>query len=264
MFSTCLYQAFFCGTQSCNGEALLPTLSSDSVVGVICRRLSICLWSIEDSCPSYFDFIRPRSCPLRHFDTNVEPMMDQMNGLPASPVDTPDNALSIGDTNSITHSTTSQLAGGSLNPRSCITCRRRKVKCNKQYPCSNCLKAHIDCIFPAPGRAPRRPRKPPDGELLARLRRLEGVVQSLGVQVDDDARVSGTSLGDSNAIDQAGLEYGSPNLGQTGPSGTNDQRRDSLTNGFGRLVVSEGRSRYINNRYWASLSNEVTCIIGTA
>lgn len=68
-----------------------------------------------------------------------------------------------------------------LNPRSCVTCRKRKVRCNKVEPaCENCSKAGIDCIYPAPGRAPRKPRKPPDAELLKRLRRLEGVVQGLG------------------------------------------------------------------------------------
>ena len=74
-----------------------------------------------------------------------------------------------------------------LNPRSCTTCRRRKVRCNKRNPCSNCTKAGIECIFPAPGRAPRKAKKPADTELLARLRRLEGVVQTLGVHVEDDA-----------------------------------------------------------------------------
>merc|ERR1712072_515669 len=76
--------------------------------------------------------------------------------------------------------------GRPLNPRSCVTCRKRKVKCDRLYPCTNCNKAHIECVFPAPGRAPRKPRKPGDGrdkELLERLRRLEGVVKGMGVDV---------------------------------------------------------------------------------
>lgn len=31
----------------------------------------------------------------------------------------------------------------------------------------------------------------------------------------------------------------------------------AFENRFGRLVVNEGKSRYINNSFWASLSNEV-------
>lgn len=45
-----------------------------------------------------------------------------------------------------------------LNPRSCITCRRRKVSCDNLMPCSRCKRAQIACIFPPPGR--RRARRP--------------------------------------------------------------------------------------------------------
>lgn len=33
---------------------------------------------------------------------------------------------------------------------SCLECRRRKLKCNKSYPCSNCSKVGRDCVFLAP------------------------------------------------------------------------------------------------------------------
>ncbi|KAH6633915.1 fungal-specific transcription factor domain-containing protein [Chaetomium sp. MPI-SDFR-AT-0129] len=83
-----------------------------------------------------------------------------------------------------------------LNPRSCVTCRRRKVRCDKHMPCSNCRRALIPCIFPAPGRAPRRPRpKDPNAptkqpssereiELMKRLRKLEGIVEELSGQIE--------------------------------------------------------------------------------
>jgi len=32
---------------------------------------------------------------------------------------------------------------------------------------------------------------------------------------------------------------------------------EGLETRFGRLVVDQGRSRYINNSFWASLNNEV-------
>jgi hypothetical protein len=150
-------------------------------------------------------------------------------------------------------SATAGAPGPALNPRSCVTCRRRKVRCDKRYPCANCQKAHIDCIFPAPGRAPRRPRKPPDGELLARLRRLEGVVQSLGVQVDDEEPDPLPELDRTNTNGaQVKPEYGVDTEVKA------DIRPESLNESFGRLVVDDkGRSRYVNNRFWAALSNEV-------
>ena len=32
----------------------------------------------------------------------------------------------------------------------CLECRRRKLKCNKSHPCTNCVKSSRDCVFLAP------------------------------------------------------------------------------------------------------------------
>ena len=64
-------------------------------------------------------------------------------------------------------------------------------------PCSNCRRAVIQCIFPAPGRAPRRPRPkdpnaPPKNsterevELMKTLSDIPGVVSLLGYFHDSD------------------------------------------------------------------------------
>ena len=41
-----------------------------------------------------------------------------------------------------------------------------------------------------------------------------------------------------------------------------EQQQDQLENRFGRLVVNEGKSRYINTSFWANLSNEVEDLKG--
>ena len=33
---------------------------------------------------------------------------------------------------------------------SCLECRRRKLKCDKSHPCTNCIKTSRDCLFLAP------------------------------------------------------------------------------------------------------------------
>lgn len=147
-----------------------------------------------------------------------------------------------------------------LNPRSCVTCRRRKVKCDKKHPCTNCSKAHIDCIFPAPGRAPRKPRKPQDGELMERLRKLEGVVQSLGVGVDDDdASPDGQNGHNETEDEQLRRKLAEVKELRRKKYVQLDEDKSSagIESRFGRLVVDEGRSRYINPSFWASLSDEV-------
>ena len=165
-------------------------------------------------------------------------------------------------------STTPTASG--LNPRSCVTCRKRKVKCDKRQPCSNCQKASIECVFPRPGRAPRRTKKPPDAELLARLRRLEGVVQKLGKGVDgEDLSPRGGSpetvkdspetqvasqpqTGNSNECSfQASLSHLDPEARFKKFSAMNLEKE------MGRLVVGEGRSRYVSSSFWAGLTEEV-------
>ncbi|KAL6161849.1 hypothetical protein ACJBU6_00947 [Exserohilum turcicum] len=154
-------------------------------------------------------------------------------------------------------------AGGAPTPapRSCVTCRRRKVKCDKNNPCSNCVRAKIECIFPGPGRAPRKSRKPSDAELLERLRRLEGVVISLNAQVEGHEHDAADR--DKQRQSSAGLDnrlYHKTAAGPTaqdGDHGAINDNVDGLESRFGRLVIEKGRSRYINNSFWASLNNEV-------
>jgi hypothetical protein len=155
------------------------------------------------------------------------------------------------------------------NPRSCITCRRRKVKCDKKQPCANCLRARIECVFPGPGRAPRKTRKPADAELLERLRRLEGVVQNLNAQVEEHEheaaereRESSSRKSSAVAASLTGPDGCFENTATTTTTTSSasvavDNSVEGLENRFGRLVIEKGRSRYINNSFWASLNNEV-------
>ncbi|CAK7210185.1 hypothetical protein SCUCBS95973_000693 [Sporothrix curviconia] len=127
-----------------------------------------------------------------------------------------------------------------LNPRSCVTCRRRKVRCDKLMPCTNCRRAMVPCIFPAPERAPRRPRrkdpvalKPHQSsereiELLKRLHKLEGIVEELSGQVEMEAGGSGKGHGSSSNSPEAGAG-GSEAVG----NGNGPAPRSSLDHGTG-------------------------------
>ena len=176
---------------------------------------------------------------------------------------------------------TGTTPGPRLNPRSCVTCRKRKVRCDKIEPCTNCQKAGIECVFPSPGRAPRRSKKPPDAELLARLRRLEGVVQKLGKGVDgedispeekspDTARNITSSNGDRHSAGNAFEVMGNGKNHNTlwsieaEKSSTQPDKLERFkqfsaykSRESGRLVVGEGRSRYVSNSFWAGLTEEV-------
>lgn len=165
-----------------------------------------------------------------------------------------------------------------LNLRSCVTCRRRKVRCNKRNPCSNCVKAGIECVFPAPGRAPRKPKRPQDAELLSRLRRLEGVIEQIrekkgdGSSSPEQARVAGSPVenrtsGQGQQLDGTGKKPEAQDGEKESIENMCPKMMDrfdpkkvkprNLENEFGRLVIEDGRSRYVSNRFWASLGDEI-------
>lgn len=137
-----------------------------------------------------------------------------------------------------------------LNPRSCVTCRRRKVRCDKHMPCSNCRRAQIPCIFPAPGRAPRRPRpKDPNApskqpsserelELMKRLRKLEGIVEELSGQIEIEAVRHPSSAGNSPEGPSRDAEDGAAKRHGHAPSVTGSTHsQDSVTPGPARVGV---------------------------
>ncbi|KAI0895371.1 fungal-specific transcription factor domain-containing protein [Annulohypoxylon nitens] len=185
----------------------------------------------------------------------------------------------------------STTPSSALNPRSCVTCRRRKVRCDKFMPCGNCRKAQIQCVFPAPGRAPRRPRaKDPNAppkqtsereiELMKRLRKLESIVEDLSGQIEVETARHTSSGGSPEAtIDggsqdrerrrQSGFVY-SENLpggyppadhSRLGRSHTGDGTKSpagEVNKSFGRLVLNEkGKTRYVSSAFWSKINDEI-------
>ncbi|KAL8948181.1 MAG: hypothetical protein Q9222_005606 [Ikaeria aurantiellina] len=68
---------------------------------------------------------------------------------------------------------------------SCVTCQRRKVKCDRNDPCSNCTKHRAVCEFRTPAPPRRRKRTSPDPDLYAKVKRYEGLLQARGVKVEE-------------------------------------------------------------------------------
>lgn len=73
------------------------------------------------------------------------------------------------------------------------------------------------------------------------------MVTDLGAQVDD------------NGVFHAGKKVdGQGQAARDSPeSPTGDGQRHSIDKNLGRLVISEDRSRYVSNRFWASMGDEV-------
>ncbi|KAK5992582.1 Bikaverin cluster transcription factor bik5-like protein [Cladobotryum mycophilum] len=155
-----------------------------------------------------------------------------------------------------------------LNPRSCVTCRRRKVRCDKQMPCSNCRRALIPCVFPAPGRAPRqhRPKDPNapakttsqrEVELVKRLKKLEGIFPSAAGS--PEVAANGASPTSQRIL---GLTGASPKENSSPSEGSEAARRKDVQKAFGRLVLDDnkGTSRYVSSGFWSKLNDELDAI----
>ncbi|CAD0090664.1 unnamed protein product, partial [Aureobasidium mustum] len=114
----------------------------------------------------------------------------------------------------------------------CIHCRQRRVKCDRQHPqCSNCLRSEVSCVYPpGRGRAPKRPRRNLTPQLAERLTRLEKLVGEVDISTIRTSQK--TSQSDQDA-------------------------EQSLDQDFSRLKVDESRSYYVNNALWVTLSNEL-------
>ena len=88
------------------------------------------------------------------------------------------------------------------------------------------------------------------------------MVQSLGAQVDDDGTVTRDGVAQSpRAMATIADQLQRPDSGRNSPgsdaSGEGYSHRGSIDKQIGRLVINDGRSRYVSNAFWASMSDEV-------
>ncbi|KAL3447117.1 hypothetical protein BJX65DRAFT_277431 [Aspergillus insuetus] len=117
--------------------------------------------------------------------------------------------------------------------RSCTLCRQRKIKCDRQQPCGNCVRVEAQCVYPAGhGRAPKRPRKAVEARLLAQLSKLETIVKRMEGQ--------SPSVTPSSSVEA-----------------TTDTSNPTVEQQFGRLVIDDMQSCYVSSTPWMSLGDEI-------
>lgn len=146
-------------------------------------------------------------------------------------------------------------AGHPARVFSCTRCFDRKVKCDRQTPCSNCLRSSSDCVFRVPP-APRRKKKEQQphehsGTLIAYLKDYEHLLQSPGPRLETPSGpIRFTSVDSVN-------QNTSPDL--HGPSISAETER--ATEAF---MPPSGRLRFVENNLWRGLSEEVGMLIASA
>ncbi len=66
-----------------------------------------------------------------------------------------------------------QVSPSTSHPRSCFTCNRKKIRCDKKHPCSACARAGKGCAYPSSGPRMRRTKKTIMEEMASRISSLE-------------------------------------------------------------------------------------------
>lgn len=162
-----------------------------------------------------------------------------------------------------------------LNPklRSCAVCRRRKVRCDKTSPCSNCRRANIACVFPSNDRPPRWARRlerltseaasasskpsarddPQAEQVMERLRNLEGLVKELSGQLEQANAASGSEVGGSATSVSSPPITGGHQRGEVQDMDASSTLSTvKVQNQFGRLVLKDAnRGRYVSSGFWS-------------
>ncbi|KAI0426723.1 hypothetical protein F5Y09DRAFT_333936 [Xylaria sp. FL1042] len=126
-----------------------------------------------------------------------------------------------------------------VSPWSCFPCRRRKIRCDRRYPCSQSSKGDLDCAFPV------------SGDLLSRLRRLEGYVAKLGSELQGANRDAEASLSRDGTW-ALNLEMPQSDRLHGGIGGKHSRLAElaNVTEELGTLVMHNNESMYVGNWLW--------------
>ena len=80
-------------------------------------------------------------------------------------------------------------AGPPQAPFACVRCSERKVKCDKQNPCTTCVRHKIQCIYRAPKPSRRRRVREKEALVDERLKRYEALLQENGIDPHQKASI---------------------------------------------------------------------------
>ncbi|RDW63517.1 hypothetical protein BP6252_11062 [Coleophoma cylindrospora] len=135
---------------------------------------------------------------------------------------------------------------------SCLTCRQRKVKCDRHNPCSNCTKAAQQCNFVPPVRGKPKRRSTPKEGLHAKLRRYEEMLKSYGADIE----LSDYDHNNMSDVESVSEPDGQMLVQDVGPP---KEGRDSLfafDESKTNLITRNGSTRYFDNGLWPNLGDE--------
>lgn len=121
--------------------------------------------------------------------------------------------------------------------RSCVACRKRKIRCDRQQPCSYCTKLKISCTYPA---GDQEEKRQPAADIFSKLKSIELSLSRLEARISNDAElpIPGRQSLSVRQTSEGAKELQPPNA-QTD-----------------RLTQDEVDASYANNSFWADLDED--------
>ncbi|KAK5170636.1 uncharacterized protein LTR77_005225 [Saxophila tyrrhenica] len=122
----------------------------------------------------------------------------------------------------------------------CLTCARRKVKCDKAIPiCSTCRKARLDCTYQEP--APRKRKRKPVDDVHERLEQYEKILKANGLL--------------PGAEGQKSSDAGEPQWPFLVTNATSTTL--PINSKPGKLIGKEDKARYIGSSVFKTLGDDL-------
>lgn len=166
--------------------------------------------------------------------------------------------------------------------RPCHGCRKRKVRCDKTRPCSNCVRSKQLCTYESSdstvglSREVNNVSMSTDAELRERLARLEKLMESMLVGettpgrrgrlgtsspeiANQSLRSSTTTTPNLTSSSSAGPHLYQPNITAAFPSneGLFNQQSSEFVAPVGQILFQDGYSAYFDSDFWPGLITEV-------
>lgn len=131
----------------------------------------------------------------------------------------------------------------------CVLCQQRKVKCNRKFPCANCIRSRTQCVPAATLARRQRRRRFPERELLDHIRRYESLLRQNNIEFEPLHKDPSTIEQQSpNANDDCG---GYDSLDDERPQAASDADRPSS-------LLTTVKSESVNQAKYALAFKNIT------
>ncbi|KAL6792195.1 hypothetical protein GGI42DRAFT_335569 [Trichoderma sp. SZMC 28013] len=140
---------------------------------------------------------------------------------------------------------------------SCSSCRQRKLRCDRNEPCSNCTTRNVDCIYASLPRGRGSFRENNSQRPEVRLRKLEQLIGTIVSQIPEN-QASSAAISSHNAGEANNL-HGD----RTSSSAAHKEMRADLSQNDhhtvrpGRMMSSDDQTIYVSSVHWAAICNEI-------